>query len=239
MSMIKVRRGPARSAQTILGLLAVTLLLTSLATSAFGQIATASSADSYYVGYFSANNPALPDASVAIVNPGSLAGWSVFDFKTPTGDLCANIYVFDADQQLTECCSCFISPNALLQFSVNNDLTGNPVTGVKSTAGDIKVTSSFTANKCTVSETANGQTLNIAVAGQNYNPIGSLRVWGTHSRPTAPGLVTVTEVPFIKGELDPDGTELQSLQTRCFNLQSKGTLAGRCTCPSESVNGSK
>ena len=193
----------------------------------------ASAQDVYKVNYFDFNSPTLggfpvPDATVHIDNPG-----------LTYGNLCAMIYVFAADQQLTECCSCFISPNALLQFSVNNDLTGNPVTGVKSTAGDIKVTSSFTANKCTVSETANGQTLNIAVAGQNYNPIGSLRVWGTHSRPTAPGLVTVTEVPFIKGELDPDGTELQSLQTRCFNLQSKGTLAGRCTCPSESVNGSK
>jgi hypothetical protein len=240
VSMIKVRRGPARSAQTILGLLAVTLLLTSLATSAFGQVSTASKDDSYYVGYFSANNVAIPDASVAIVNPGSLAGYSVFDFNGQrTGDLCANIYVFDADQQMVECCSCFISPNALLQFSVNSDLTANPATGVKSTAGDIKLTSSYTNNKCTTSVTANGQTLSIAVAGTDYEPVGSLRAWGTHSRLTAPGLVTVTEVPFQLGTLSDDGSEFRSLRDRCFGLQVKGTLAGRCNCPSENVNGSK
>lgn len=241
MSMIKVRRGPARSASTILGLLSVTLLLTCLATSAFGQISTSSFLDdAYYVAYFTANNLALPDASVAITNPGSLAGWSVFDFQSPTGDLCANIYVFDQDQQLTECCSCFVSPNALVQFSVNSDLTANPQNGVKSVAGDIKLTSSYIATgKCTTSVTINGQTLSIAVAATDYEPEGSLRAWITHSRATAPGLVTVTETPFQLGKLSDDGSEFNNLRDRCRSAQVFGSGKGRCNCPPESVNGSK
>jgi hypothetical protein len=45
------------------------------------------------------------------------------------GTLCANLYVFAADQQLTECCSCPVTPNGLLTLSVRDDLNSNPLTG--------------------------------------------------------------------------------------------------------------
>jgi len=41
------------------------------------------------------------------------------------GYICANVYVFSPDEQLQECCSCAVSPNALYHFSIT-DLTGNP-----------------------------------------------------------------------------------------------------------------
>jgi hypothetical protein len=40
-------------------------------------------------------------------------------------DQCAMIYVFDADQEMGECCGCPITPNELDTFSVGDQLTDN------------------------------------------------------------------------------------------------------------------
>jgi hypothetical protein len=58
------------------------------------------------------------------------------------GTVCANIYVFAADQQLTQCCACPVTPNGLLTLSVRNDLTDNPLTGDFPERGVIKLLSS-------------------------------------------------------------------------------------------------
>jgi len=52
-----------------------------------------SSTDVFKINYFSNNVAAAPDATVRIDNPG-----------LTYGNLCAMVYVFDNDQQLTECC---------------------------------------------------------------------------------------------------------------------------------------
>jgi hypothetical protein len=52
---------------------------------------------------------------------------------------CANIYVFDANQEMVACCSFRITPNGLLTLSVANNLTNNPVTSLVPVAGDIKI----------------------------------------------------------------------------------------------------
>ena len=67
----------------------------------------ASAQDVYKVNYFSNNVTAAPDATVRIDNPG-----------LTYGNLCAMIYVFDYDQQLTECCGCTETHNGLSWKSV-------------------------------------------------------------------------------------------------------------------------
>ena len=85
----------------------------------------ASCQDVYKVNYFDINAPVLgrglpvPDATVRIDNPG-----------LTYGNLCAMIYVYAADQQLSECCGCTKQITALRKLSVRNNLTGNPLTGV-------------------------------------------------------------------------------------------------------------
>ena len=100
----------------IWGLFAVAVILMCLTSTGFAQ-STASERDNdaYYLGYYGGANMGLPPAEVNIVNPGSTGGYSDFDPTTPGyhGDLCANIYVFTSDQQMVECCSCFVSPNGL------------------------------------------------------------------------------------------------------------------------------
>jgi len=250
--MLKLKQWKsAKGTQTIVALLAVTLILTCLPSTAFGQLTTTStrdSSDSYYSAYFgNAHMPSVPSAEVDIVNTGSLAGYSHLDFSghPPFGDLCANIYVYAGNQTFSECCSCLITPNALLQLSVNLDLTNNPANGVLPPAGDIKIVSSYaTSDGCTISKSLGSLTATIDVAATQYEPTGSLREWITHPRLTAPGLVTLTETDFHIGFLserggdglgsstasDESSSELSKLQSDCFAAQTNQTGRGRCTC---------
>lgn len=53
---------------------------------------------------------------------------NLIDLINPTranNTLCAMIYVFDADQEMGECCGCPITSNGLLALSVQTDLTDN------------------------------------------------------------------------------------------------------------------
>src|ERR1700674_3787034 len=87
----------------------------------------ASAQEVFKVNYFSNNAGTAPDATVRIDNPG-----------LTYGNLCAMVYVFDADQQMTECCGCVETHNGLRTLSVRHDLTSNPLTGVISSTGVIK-----------------------------------------------------------------------------------------------------
>src|ERR1700761_382911 len=107
----------------------LTLALVTVGLIALGASA-ASAQDVFKVNYFANNAGAAPDATVRIDNPG-----------LTYGNLCAMIYVFGNDQQLTECCGCVETHNGLRTLSVRNDLTRNPLTGKVSTAGVIKVVS--------------------------------------------------------------------------------------------------
>src|ERR1700683_2607783 len=82
--------------------------------------ATTPPADTLKVDYFSnANTSGAPDATVRLTNPGTAAG-----------NTCGSIFVFDENQELTECCSCLLTPDGLRTLSVNVDLTSHPLTGV-------------------------------------------------------------------------------------------------------------
>src|SRR6202030_3746109 len=122
----------------------------------FIGVGIASAQNVFKINYFSNNAGAAPDATVRIDNPG-----------LTYGNLCAMIYVFDADQQLTECCGCVETHNGLRTLSVRRDLTSNPLTGRVSTTGVIKVVSSAVNNSpCDPSS--------------NVTPKANLRVWATH-----------------------------------------------------------
>ncbi|MGA2880072.1 MAG: hypothetical protein ABSG13_14080 [Bryobacteraceae bacterium] len=77
--------------------------------------------DKFKVNYFSnANTIGAADATVRVTNVGSNAAQ----------DICAFFYVFDPNQEMSECCVCQVSPDGLTTLSVNDDLTSNPLTGV-------------------------------------------------------------------------------------------------------------
>jgi len=168
----------------------------------------ASAQDVYRLNYFANNIPAatVPDATVRISNPG-----------LTYGNLCAMIYVFDNDQQLTECCGCVETHNGLRTLSVKRDLTSNPLTGVRSNNGVIKIVSAA------VNNTPCDATSNVA-------PRANLRSWATHIQNFNPVGIAwpITETEFSDSTLG--ATELANLQAQCAFLNILGSGHGICTC---------
>jgi hypothetical protein len=174
----------------------------SLAVAMLGQMSlgagVASAQDVYKVNYFSNNN--LADATVRIDNPG-----------LTYGNLCAMIYVFDADQQLSECCGCIETHNGLRTLSVRSNLTSNPLTGRVSTNGVIKVISAAVNNSpCDPTS--------------NVKPTANLRAWVTHIQNT--GAITETE----SSDSTLGATELANLQAQCSFVSILGSGQGICSC---------
>ena len=154
----------------------------------------------YFTTYFSnANTANAPDATVRIINDGDTEG-----------NLFAAIFVFDDSEELTECCSCVITPDGLLSESVNKNLTANPLTGIKPTRGVIKVLSSTDGSA------------NTGLLG------AGLRAWATHVQKATSGFV-LTEAPFADSNL------AQSEQNLLYELcEFDELLSGKpCTCTAE------
>jgi|SRR5271166_2452272 len=159
----------------------------------------------YFVTYYSnANTTNAPDATVRAVNDGD------------TGrDLWASIYVFDDSEELTECCSCDITPDGLLSESVNKNLTANPLTSIKPTRGVIKIISS-----CRESD--------VTTSFQSNLPTPGIRAWATHVQKLTSGY-SVTETPFADANLAAGEQALLENLCRFDNL-----LSGKpCTCTPE------
>ena len=160
---------------------------------------------SYFVTYFSnANTTGAPDATVRAVNDGDTEN-----------NLWASIYVFDDSEELTECCSCLITPDGLLSESVNKNLTANPLTGIKPSRGVIKVISSSTESDISTHFAPN-------------TPTPGIRAWATHVQKLTSGFA-VTETQFADSNLA--ASEKSLIEQLCyFDHQLSGQP---CTCTVE------
>jgi hypothetical protein len=94
----------------------------------------------YRVDYFAnATTSGVPNATLRLDNDGSAAD----------ADLCADIFVFNANEEITECCSCLETPDDLLTLDVNTNLLSNPANGIVVANGVIKVVAAaLTAGTC-------------------------------------------------------------------------------------------
>jgi hypothetical protein len=186
---------------TICKTLTLALVIVGLITLGAG---VASAQDVFKVNYFSNNVGAAPDETVRIDNPG-----------LTYGNLCAMIYVFDADQQLSECCGCVETHNGLRTLSVRHDLTSNPLTGVISTNGVIKIISAAVNNSpCDPTS--------------NVKPTANLRAWVTHIQNAVGTAWPMTETESSDSTLG--ATELANLQAQCDFVNILGSGHGICSC---------
>jgi hypothetical protein len=172
----------------------------------------------YFSTYFSnANTANAPDATLRIINDGNSGH-----------NLSAEIYVFDDSEELTQCCTCVITPDGLLSESVNQNLTANPLTGHKPTRGVIKILSDSY----------------VAANANNPSPFlfPGLRVSATHVQGTkvtlSPGnpVVPVEAGPyFVTETLAADSNLSTPEETLLGNLcLYDGLLSGKpCTCQPE------
>jgi hypothetical protein len=178
------------------------LLAGLLATTAFAATEPGP-ADTLKVDYFSnANTTGAPDGTLRITNPG-----------TSGGNIWAAIYVFDANEELSECCACLQTPDGLATLSVNHDLTSNPLTGPPLlTGGVIKIVSTA------ATATNNGATL---------VPTAGVRAWATHIQNSN---FTITETASQDATIS--NTEQTRLQNQCHGIHLDGSGQGICTCGS-------
>jgi hypothetical protein len=187
-----------KSLSRVLPVLVIALLVLCLGSGA------AMAQDVFKINYFSNNVAGAPDGTVRIDNPG-----------LTYGNLCAMIYVFDADQQLTECCGCVETHNGLRTLSVKTNLTSNPLTGVVSKTGVIKVVSAA-VNNSPCDPTA------------NVTPRANLRVWATHIQNPVGSAYPITETESSDSTLG--ATELANLQAQCAFVGILGSGQGICSC---------
>jgi hypothetical protein len=162
----------------------------------------------YFVTYYANNVAAAPDATVRLINDGDTGG-----------DLWASFYVFDDSEELTQCCSCRVTPDGLLSESVRKQLTAFPINGPVKTRGVIKVISSSTESDVNTGFAAN-------------TPTPGLRGWATHiqsianATPFGPPPYSQTEDELADSNLAPAEQAFLELLCRFDNL-----LSGKpCTC---------
>jgi hypothetical protein len=190
------------------------IVVVALALVAGSQVARAQSApitsDVYTVDYYSnANTTGAEDGTVRIINPGTTS-----KSASEAADLCALIYVFDANQEMSECCGCFLSANGLLTLSVNNNLTSNPLLGTLLHTGVIKIVSSVLARPCDPTK---------------ITPTPTLRAWATHIQ--NPVLRAFPETEGESQAATLGAGELADLAEDCTVLRELGSGAGVCSCP--------
>jgi hypothetical protein len=163
--------------------------------------------DAFQVRY--ASNLNVGDSVVNISNAGTLAG------THPTGNICANVYVFDPAENMIACCSCTVTPNALVSLSARNDLIANTLTPAVPNSIIVKLL----ATKGTPCNASAPTTATLAPG---------MRAWGTtiHAAPTTPVTYSVTETEFTPAVLS--ATELTALTGGCQFIQNEGGGYGIC-----------
>jgi hypothetical protein len=165
---------------------------------AFSVVASAQTTDVNRVTYFDNNGSAgAPDAFVHVLNP-----------NVATVGLCATIYIWRNDQELSECCSCPISPNGLLTLRVSG-LTANPGDHAGSpVSGSISI----------ISDSACDPTAPV--------PTPDLRAWATHVNIDTVGGFDVTETEALDTPLSTG--EIGEAGSRCGFIRVNGSGVGRC-----------
>jgi len=174
-----------------------------------------------------ASNLTYGDSLINITNTGA-NGASLYGpgFGGAAGNICVNVYAFSPDEQLISCCSCLITPNGLVNLSVNNDLVSNTLTGVRPNSVMVKLLATgagatFSGTNCTNSA---------ALAGTSAFPVvQGMVAWGTtiHAmvNPPAPPF-TLTETQFAPATLSSE--EKASITNRCANIIGNGSSFGIC-----------
>jgi hypothetical protein len=95
----------------------------------------------YRIGF--AANLNIGDSVINLSNDGHRAGF--FPNTNGVGNLCVNVYTFDPSEEEVSCCSCLVTPNALVSLSAKNDLISNVLTPAIPTSIVIKLVSSVPA----------------------------------------------------------------------------------------------
>jgi len=182
--------------------------------------------------------PALAlDAYFNVANDGA-NGASAFGSglgNGSTGNICANLYVFDNQEELLWCCSCIITPDETIGFSLQKDILSNPLTTIATGSVTVKLVG-------TAAGTGTGGCFQSAALQGTPTLVPGLLAWGTtpHLINQAAGQTTYfeTETPFLPAQLSAG--EETSLATKCAGILGNGTGYGTCkSCETNALGGQK
>jgi hypothetical protein len=203
----------------------------------------------YQVGY--AANLNIGDTEVNISNDGFRGGFFNNSINGGLGNLCVNVFAFDPSEEEVSCCSCLVTPNALVALSARNDLINNVLTPAIPSSIVIKLTAtvpgttmgspiSYTSCNPTHSETTGTGTTGDPTP---YDLTAGLLAWGATLEPDGtPGTYKPVSVRFLNSTLNTTATtgELASLTSVCNFIQQEGSGFGVCkSCTLGALNGSK
>jgi hypothetical protein len=176
--------------------------------------------DFYYLTYYSDAllAPAgAPSGTVHIVNPGTALTKINANGRPLNGNLCADVYVLNNDQQVVECCGCILTPDSERTINIDVNLLGNPDNpGLVTNDGVIKTISATPDPGCDPSGDRGA-----------VKPVPSLRLWATHIQ-TRPTGFAETEEEFETAPLSSN--ELLNLENQCSAIFTSGSGPGVCTC---------
>ena len=156
-------------------------------------------------------------------------------FGGAAGNICVNVYAFSPDEQMISCCSCFVTPNGLVNLGVSRDLTVKTLTGVIPTSVVVKLLSTLAGP----GGTSGASACNNSAAGVGTATIvPGMLAWGTTLHASAGGGWDTTETPFAPATLSAG--ELASLAGRCASILGNGSGFGICqSCRAGGLGGSK
>jgi hypothetical protein len=155
------------------------------------------------------------------------------------------VYAFSPDEQMISCCSCPVTPNALVNLSAQRDLISNTLTPSVPTSIVVKMVGTIPAdNTCTNSAAQ--------VAPENLAPglhawMSTIHFGGSTSALLPQDQVTAqlvpaptfrTEIPFSPGTLSLG--EINRLRSLCNFIVANGSGYGLCrSCRIGALGGSQ
>jgi len=210
------------------------LMSLAFAAAAFAQENVIGPIDAFQVRY--ASNLNKGDSVINITNTGSSSA-----IELGVGNLCANVYVFDPSEEIVSCCSCLVTPNALVSLSAQGDLISNTLSPSTPTSIVIKLVASTPVggDSGTDCNPAAIDGLEVTGIAEDSYLVPGMRAWGTtlHALPTA-GSYGLTESRFVNGGLSL--AELNHLTSFCGFILSNGSGFGICkSCRSGGLAGAK
>jgi hypothetical protein len=193
---------------SILPILAIALVIAMVSGAAFAQ-----DGETFTTNYFAnGTTSGAPDATLRFTQHGSI---------TPTGNICANIYVYAADQQLTTCCGCPVSGNGLVHESVRTDLLSNFLTRQEPNEGVIQIVSGLpTGGVCDPTDV-------------DPFPLPEIDSWLTHVQNKVGTAFPITEGRGDEELLSPQ--EFGTLEGDCASAIRLGSGFGVCHCNPEAL----
>ncbi len=175
----------------------------------------------YQIRY--ASNLTIGDSVVNISNTGARGGVTLQSGTSAGvgGAICANVFVFQPDEEVVSCCSCPVTPNGLVSLSAQRDLINNPLFAHGAPTSIVI--------KLVATVPVGGSCTNSAAAVNTETLAPGMVAWGTtiHANSSAAaGTYAVTETAFTPASLS--ASELARLSNVCGFALAQGSGNGVC-----------